>query len=99
MGYRRLLAATVNGTANSTCTYMKATSDGAWTGERPIDYGLPLLIIQLVLVVVFSRIFAFILKPLRQPRVIAEILVRASQGWRYRRSGQNHGPARAPLSA
>ncbi|CAI5465749.1 unnamed protein product [Closterium sp. Yama58-4] len=53
---------------------MKATSDGVWTGEKPIDYALPLLIIQLCLIAVFSRTFAIILKPLRQPRVIAEML-------------------------
>ena len=56
---------------------MKATSDGAWANERPIDYSLPLLIIQLCLILLFSRAFAFVLKPLRQPRVIAEIIVSA----------------------
>lgn len=50
------------------------TSDGAWSGEKPIHYALPLLIIQLVLIIVFSRFFALLLRPLRQPRVIGEIL-------------------------
>ncbi|CAI7853651.1 unnamed protein product, partial [Closterium sp. NIES-54] len=62
---------------NSSCPgscYMKATSDGVWTGEKPIDYALPLLIIQLCLIVIVSRAFAIVLKPLRQPRVIAEML-------------------------
>ncbi|CAI7798079.1 unnamed protein product, partial [Closterium sp. NIES-54] len=62
-----------SGTCANTC-YMKATSDGVWTGENPTDYALPLLIIQLCLIAVFSRTFAVILKPLRQPRVIAEML-------------------------
>eukprot|EP00271_Cylindrocystis_brebissonii_P017094 TRINITY_DN4301_c0_g1_i1.p1 TRINITY_DN4301_c0_g1~~TRINITY_DN4301_c0_g1_i1.p1 ORF type:complete len:886 (-),score=168.42 TRINITY_DN4301_c0_g1_i1:929-3586(-) len=51
-----------------------ATSDGAWSGENPLDYALPLLVVQLCLIVGISRLFAFLLKPMRQPRVIAEIL-------------------------
>ncbi|XP_057476274.1 cation/H(+) antiporter 19-like [Actinidia eriantha] len=53
---------------------MKATSNGAFQGENPLDYALPLAILQICVVVVFTRILAFILKPLRQPRVIAEII-------------------------
>lgn len=56
---------------------MKATSDGAFQGENPLDFALPLLIIQICLVVAFTRILALILKPIRQPRVIAEIIVRS----------------------
>lgn len=68
---------TVNSTANGTtvCKYMKATGDGSWVGDLPINFALPLLIIQLSLVLFFSRIFAVLLRPLRQPRVIAEVLV------------------------
>ncbi|KAI3946935.1 hypothetical protein MKW98_003498 [Papaver atlanticum] len=53
---------------------MKATSNGAWQGENPLDYALPLAILQICLVVAFTRTLAFILRPLRQPRVIAEII-------------------------
>ncbi|KAF8387577.1 hypothetical protein HHK36_026231 [Tetracentron sinense] len=53
---------------------MKATSNGSWQGDNPLDYALPLAILQICLVVVFTRVLAFILKPLRQPRVIAEII-------------------------
>ncbi|CAN4097768.1 unnamed protein product [Withania somnifera] len=50
------------------------TTNGVWQGENPLDYSFPLFILQLTLVVVFTRILVFILKPFRQPRVIAEIL-------------------------
>ncbi|GMP32867.1 hypothetical protein CsSME_00006429 [Camellia sinensis var. sinensis] len=53
---------------------MKATSNGAFQGENPLDYALPLAILQICVVVAFTRSLAFILKPLRQPRVIAEII-------------------------
>ncbi|KAK9086159.1 hypothetical protein Syun_028553 [Stephania yunnanensis] len=53
---------------------MKATSNGSFQGENPLDYALPLAILQICLVVVLTRTLAFMLKPLRQPRVIAEII-------------------------
>ncbi|XP_061340582.1 cation/H(+) antiporter 19-like [Gastrolobium bilobum] len=53
---------------------MKATSNGAFQHENPLDYALPLLIVQICLVVAFTRFLAFILTPLRQPRVIAEVI-------------------------
>ncbi|KAL6986344.1 Cation/H(+) antiporter 18 [Sarracenia purpurea var. burkii] len=53
---------------------MAATSNGAFQGNDPLDYALPLAIVQICLVVVVSRGLAFILRPLRQPRVIAEII-------------------------
>ncbi|KAK1279106.1 Cation/H(+) antiporter 19 [Acorus gramineus] len=53
---------------------MKATSNGSFQGDNPLDYALPLIILQICLVVVLTRALAFLLKPLRQPRVIAEII-------------------------
>ncbi|XP_058077282.1 cation/H(+) antiporter 19-like [Magnolia sinica] len=53
---------------------MKPTSNGSWQGDNPLDYSLPLVIIQICLVVVLTRTLAFFLKPFRQPRVIAEII-------------------------
>ncbi|KDP25351.1 hypothetical protein JCGZ_20507 [Jatropha curcas] len=53
---------------------MKATSDGIFQGDNPLDYALPLAIIQIVLVIVLTRLIAVLLKPMRQPRVIAEIV-------------------------
>ncbi|CAI9272206.1 unnamed protein product [Lactuca saligna] len=50
------------------------TSHGIWQGDNPLDYSLPLFVLQLSLVVVTTRILVFLLKPFRQPRVISEIL-------------------------
>lgn len=59
----------------ATCKTMAATSNGVWQGDVPIHFALPLLIVQIVIVVTLTRALAFVLKPLRQPRVIAEIIV------------------------
>lgn len=56
-------------------TAIQTSSDGAWQGDNPLDYAFPLLIVQTTLVLAVSRSLAFILKPLRQPKVIAEIVV------------------------
>ncbi|KAL4373524.1 hypothetical protein AHAS_Ahas05G0090400 [Arachis hypogaea] len=53
---------------------MKATSNGVFQGDNPLDYALPLAILQICMVVLLTRLLAFLLKPLRQPRVIAEIV-------------------------
>lgn len=64
-----------NATAASCPKPMKPTSNGIFQGDNPLDYALPLAIIQIILVIVLTRILALLLKPLRQPRVIAEIIV------------------------
>ncbi|KAM6588715.1 hypothetical protein CsatA_011320 [Cannabis sativa] len=53
---------------------MKATSNGAFQGDDPLHFALPLAILQICLVLVVTRVLAFLMKPLRQPRVIAEII-------------------------
>ncbi|KAI4349285.1 hypothetical protein L6164_009894 [Bauhinia variegata] len=55
-------------------TSIKTSSDGAWQGDNPMDYAFPLLIVQTILVLLVSRLLAFLLNPLRQPKVIAEII-------------------------
>lgn len=61
--------------ANTTaCTTMAATSNGVWQGDVPVHFALPLLIVQICIVLFITRALAFLLKPLRQPRVIAEII-------------------------
>ncbi|XP_057982666.1 cation/H(+) antiporter 15 [Malania oleifera] len=50
------------------------TTNGIWQGDNPLDYSLPLFILQLTLVVVTTRLLVCILKPFRQPRVISEII-------------------------
>ncbi|KAM3694401.1 hypothetical protein ACJW31_07G055200 [Castanea mollissima] len=53
---------------------MMATSNGLFQGDNPLHFSLPLAIVQICLVVALARILAFLLRPLRQPRVIAEIV-------------------------
>ena len=66
-------------TNGTTCPKpMAATSTGVFQGENPLDFALPLVIVQIILVIVLTRTLAFLLKPLRQPRVIAEIIVSIS---------------------
>lgn len=54
---------------------MKATSNGVFQGDSPLDFALPLAILQICLVVLVTRGLAYLLRPLRQPRVIAEVVV------------------------
>ncbi|KAJ8765386.1 hypothetical protein K2173_012083 [Erythroxylum novogranatense] len=49
-------------------------TNGVWQGDNPLDFSLPLFIVQLTLVVVITRLLVFVLKPFRQPRVISEVL-------------------------
>ncbi|CAN0926651.1 Cation/H(+) antiporter 20 [Linum grandiflorum] len=55
-------------------TSIKTSSNGAWQGDNPLDFAFPLLILQTTLILVVSRFLAFLFKPLRQPKVIAEIV-------------------------
>lgn len=57
------------------CAPMKATSEGLWQGDNPLHFSLPLIILQVCLVLVLTRGLAL---ALRQPRVIAEIIVSCS---------------------
>ncbi|PHT45558.1 Cation/H(+) antiporter 15 [Capsicum baccatum] len=69
------LATITNKTEDVVCySPMMITTNGVWQGENPLDFALPLFILQLTLVVILTRILVLILKPFRQPRVIAEIL-------------------------
>ncbi|XP_068306714.1 cation/H(+) antiporter 18-like [Pyrus communis] len=60
--------------ANACPAPMQATSNGVFQGDNPLDFALPLAILQICLVVALTRILAYLLRPLRQPRVIAEIV-------------------------
>ncbi|KAL4346897.1 hypothetical protein GQ457_17G007990 [Hibiscus cannabinus] len=55
-------------------TSIKSSSNGAWQGDNPLDFAFPLLILQTTLILALTRFLALLLKPLRQPKVIAEIL-------------------------
>ncbi|KAI3991533.1 hypothetical protein MKX01_017152 [Papaver californicum] len=67
-----------NGTALDYCVVCyeanKITQSGVWKGDNPLDYAVPLFILQLGLVVVMTRLVEFILKPFGQPRVVSNII-------------------------
>ncbi|XP_045814427.1 cation/H(+) antiporter 18-like isoform X2 [Trifolium pratense] len=66
---------TSNTTSGNVCSPpMQSTSNGVFQGDNPLDFALPLAILQICLVLVVTRGLAYLLKPLRQPRVIAEIV-------------------------
>eukprot|EP01012_Entosiphon_sulcatum_P064500 TRINITY_DN9332_c0_g1_i1.p1 TRINITY_DN9332_c0_g1~~TRINITY_DN9332_c0_g1_i1.p1 ORF type:complete len:802 (+),score=111.49 TRINITY_DN9332_c0_g1_i1:43-2448(+) len=50
------------------------STNGVFAGESPISSSVSLLILQLLLIISLSRFIGFLLSPLRQPRVIAEII-------------------------
>ncbi|CAN6341623.1 unnamed protein product [Urochloa humidicola] len=53
---------------------MMVTAYGIWQGVNPLEFSLPLFILQTAIIVATTRLLVLLLKPLRQPRVIAEIL-------------------------
>ncbi|KAL5227400.1 hypothetical protein ABZP36_015665 [Zizania latifolia] len=53
---------------------MMITANGIWQGVNPLVFSLPLFILQVTVIVVTTRFLVIVLKPFRQPRVIAEIL-------------------------
>ncbi|KAH7431233.1 hypothetical protein KP509_08G038400 [Ceratopteris richardii] len=63
-----------NSTAKACPASMKATSNGAWQGDNPLDFALPLFIMQICIVLFVTRALAVPLNHLKQPRVIAEIV-------------------------
>ncbi|TVU36600.1 hypothetical protein EJB05_18539 [Eragrostis curvula] len=53
---------------------MMITTNGIWQGVNPLEFSLPLFILQMSIIVITTRFLVILLKPFRQPRVIAEIL-------------------------
>ncbi|KAL0926895.1 hypothetical protein M5K25_003148 [Dendrobium thyrsiflorum] len=57
------------------CFNPKSTSNGGvWQGENLFEYPFPRFIIQLLLIVIITRLVAFLLRPLHQPRYLANII-------------------------
>ncbi|KAF5194793.1 Cation/H(+) antiporter [Thalictrum thalictroides] len=52
----------------------KLLTNLSWTGDKVYKYDVPVFIMQIILIVSVTRLLFFILKPLRQPRVVSEIL-------------------------
>lgn len=48
---------------------------GIFYGENPLQFSFPLVLLEISTIIAISRLIRYILKPLRQPRVISEILV------------------------
>ncbi|CBI34422.3 unnamed protein product, partial [Vitis vinifera] len=64
-----------NSSAGHACpSPMKSVSNGIFQGDNPLHFALPLAILQICLVLVVTRGLAYLFRPLRQPRVIAEIV-------------------------
>lgn len=44
-------------------------------GASPLDFSFTILLLEMSLVLILSQIMRFILKPLKQPRVVCDVLV------------------------
>ncbi|CAK9174219.1 unnamed protein product [Ilex paraguariensis] len=47
---------------------------GIFYGDNPLDYSFPLVLLEISTVVMITRIVRHLLKPLKQPRVVSEII-------------------------
>ncbi|XP_059663579.1 cation/H(+) antiporter 24-like [Cornus florida] len=47
---------------------------GIFYGENPLDFSFPLMLMEISLVILITRILRFLLKPLKQPRIVSEVL-------------------------
>lgn len=57
------------------CYNSNVTHQGSlWRAENPVASTLPVFSLQLCLIIFLSRVLIFMLKPLRQPPIVAEIL-------------------------
>ncbi|XP_028759240.1 cation/H(+) antiporter 15-like [Neltuma alba] len=75
------------------------TTFSVWRGDNPLNYTLPLFVVQLILVIAATRLFVFLLKPFRQPRVVAEILGGLLLGPSFLEQNETFGKAIFPLSS
>lgn len=53
-------------------------NNGVWQAEDPVTESFPLFVLQLTVIILISRLLFLVLKPLHQPRLIAEVLVRTT---------------------
>ncbi|XP_058110451.1 cation/H(+) antiporter 15-like [Magnolia sinica] len=49
-------------------------SHGIWVGENPLKYGLPLFLIQISLISIITWVLYYLLKSLRQPKIISSLM-------------------------
>jgi hypothetical protein len=53
----------------------KAHPFGIFYGANPLDYSFTLVLLEIIIVLVTSRIIRLLLKPLKQPRIVSDIIV------------------------
>lgn len=53
---------------------MMINTNGMWRGENPLEYTLPILVFQSILIILVTRTLSIALSRLRQPRFIAEVV-------------------------
>jgi hypothetical protein len=53
----------------------KAHSFGIFYGANPLDYTFTLVLLEIIFVLLTSRVIRFLLKPLKQPRIVSDIIV------------------------
>ncbi|XP_059430784.1 cation/H(+) antiporter 15-like [Corylus avellana] len=49
-------------------------SSGLWFGDNPLEFSLPLLLLQLSLISIFTRSLCFLFKPFGQPTIVSHIV-------------------------
>ncbi|XP_075635780.1 cation/H(+) antiporter 15-like isoform X2 [Castanea sativa] len=60
---------------SSTCSiFGRLNSRGIWFGDDPLDFSLPLLLLQLSLICIFSRSLHALFKNIDQPSVVSQIV-------------------------
>ncbi|KAF5727302.1 cation/H(+) antiporter 15-like isoform X2 [Tripterygium wilfordii] len=52
----------------------KINSNGIWFGDDPLSFSVPLLLLQLSLISIFTRSIYILLKPFGQPSIVSQIL-------------------------
>ncbi|KAG7946703.1 hypothetical protein I3843_14G054800 [Carya illinoinensis] len=55
-------------------TMGQINSRGLWYGDNPLDFHVPLLLLQLSLISIFYRTLYFLLKPFGQPSIVSQII-------------------------
>lgn len=56
-------------------TANRINSRGYWLGENPLAFSVPLFLIQVFIIFIFTRFSHVILKPFGQPSFVSQILV------------------------
>lgn len=48
---------------------------GIFSGENPLQFSFSLVLLEISTIIAITRLIRYLLKPLRQPRVISDLLV------------------------